>query len=261
MNVRPPGASTFYRPGTPEYAALYERQLQKAIDELSATGATVVIPDVPCLRNPRFGRELGRQAAANDERRRIENALLRGVASQTTNAPRVIVVGLDAYLCPGGTYRRSIDGVDTVRYDGEHFSTEGAELVARWLIEQVPRLGQVRASGSDLPDRLISDLRGRGLLCTRAVLRPADEAAAIQTLVVCTKPGDGPSTLRVFADRASLTTWIGQVRTLGCAILRKAGQSQTTLVVGDRWAFQGGSEAAKIARAAAGGEFETVRCA
>lgn len=260
MNVRPPGAATFYRPGTPAYAALYEQQLQKAIDELSATGATVLMPDVPCLRNPRFSRELGRQTAANDERRRIENELLRRVAGRSENARRVIVVGLDAYLCPGGTYQRSLGGVEVVRNDGEHFSTEGAELVARWLARQVPRLARVRASGSDLPDRLVTDLGRSSFVCTRAVLGPADEAAAIEALIACKRSGDRSPTLRVFADRASLTRWIGQVQTIGCAMLRKAGQSQTTLLVGDRWAFQGSPETAQMARAAAGGDLQIVRC-
>lgn len=48
-------------------------------------------------------------------------------------APAVQALDLHALVCPGGTYRDSVAGVDDMRADGIHFSPGGRRLVDRWL--------------------------------------------------------------------------------------------------------------------------------
>src|SRR5262249_47524799 len=54
---------------------------------------------------------------------------------------QVTVIDPSPVLCPGGPPCHAIvDGVNPRPLDGNHFGTDGAVLVARWLL---PRLGQL----------------------------------------------------------------------------------------------------------------------
>jgi lysophospholipase L1-like esterase len=65
------------------------------------------------------------------------NDLLRSVAQ--THSDSVSVVDLHAYLDPNGDAVNSVAGVDDIRYDGIHFTPQGADVVARWLSPRIVR--------------------------------------------------------------------------------------------------------------------------
>ncbi len=135
-DVRPHGSTRWLVPGTPAWARYWGRTVQEAIDVLSAGGATVVIPTVACTQaQPSTPQKAIDRSALNPARVRAANRVLRDLARE--NAGRMKLVDLDAFLCPGGRYHRSQDGVDPVRVDGVHFSPAGSDLVGRWLAPQL----------------------------------------------------------------------------------------------------------------------------
>ena len=66
------------------------------------------------------------------------NDLLLSVAQAHQDS--VSVVDLHAYLDPNGASVDSIAGVDHIRYDGIHFTPQGADVVARWLSPKIVRI-------------------------------------------------------------------------------------------------------------------------
>ena len=120
--------------GTPEYDAILEPTLQKAVDVLGSTGKPVVL-----LTTPHFERNDGvspEEWTQNDHSRTDHfNEVVRRVAA--ANPGRVHVVDFGAWLCPPGEgCRDTIDGV-TMRPDGLHFEDPGAQKAAEWLAPQL----------------------------------------------------------------------------------------------------------------------------
>jgi lysophospholipase L1-like esterase len=54
----------------------------------------------------------------------------------------VTVVDLHAYLNPNGEFVNAIAGVEPIRGDGIHFSSQGADVVARWLAPRFVRIAR-----------------------------------------------------------------------------------------------------------------------
>ncbi len=135
-DVRPHGSSKWLAPGTPAWATYWKSEMQQAIDVLTASGATVVIPTVACTM-PEAGtaNETIARSAFNPARVRAANRVLRELARE--NADRMMLVDLDHYVCPGGTYTSSLHGVDPLRVDGVHYTPAGSDLVGRWLAPQL----------------------------------------------------------------------------------------------------------------------------
>ncbi len=50
------------------------------------------------------------------------------------------IVDLHGYLDPNAEFLNSIAGVDDIRYDGIHFTPQGADVVARWLSPKTVRI-------------------------------------------------------------------------------------------------------------------------
>jgi peptidoglycan/LPS O-acetylase OafA/YrhL len=129
--------------GTPEWRAYAWDQLQSAVDTFSADKAKVVLLTAPCFkpRDMALAPTIGGQhlnvwpvEPLNDLYR--DFALLH---------PKVSVIDLDGYMCPGGDYTDlKIDGVQ-IRSDGVHFSPEGAAIVADWL---GPRIKEVMTAAA-----------------------------------------------------------------------------------------------------------------
>ena len=109
---------------SPAFNALYKRDLRQEIARLGAHGAKVVITTSAYSR---------RFAVVNDPvEDDCENQLRRTVAEETGAE----LVDLFSYVCPRGQCRTEVNGV-TLRSDGLHYRGPGADLVARWLLDQV----------------------------------------------------------------------------------------------------------------------------
>jgi hypothetical protein len=65
----------------------------------------------------------------------VNTFLVRGIAKARPDVVRV--VDLDAEICAGGRFHANYAGVTDFRPDGAHFSDEGAQAVARWLMHEI----------------------------------------------------------------------------------------------------------------------------
>jgi len=132
--------------GTPEYDAILEPILQRAVDALSSGGAPVIV-----LTTPRFTRTDGTQEWLINDVSRTDhfNTLLGNLARK--NPGRVVLVDLGNFLCPANDCHKEINGVK-MRTDGVHFKDADATVVAAWLAPTVRRIGleaaQARTSGT-----------------------------------------------------------------------------------------------------------------
>jgi peptidoglycan/LPS O-acetylase OafA/YrhL len=123
------GAGGTYRgrhtkPCTEPYDSLYEARLTQEVAILGARGARVVIP------TEAYSRYLG--LAHYDGATACQNRIRHRVAASTPAE----LVDLFGYICPGGKCRVKENGV-TLRPDGLHYQGAGAQIVAKWLIDQV----------------------------------------------------------------------------------------------------------------------------
>lgn len=120
--------------GTPEYRTYLEGQLDRGLDILTRYGGDVVIVTVPCMGFmpsppwPGAGDE-----RADPERTQWVNDIFVDTAAERDD---VHVIDLASWLCPDGEYVNEVDGVE-IRYDGLHFTGEGASVVWNWLMPRV----------------------------------------------------------------------------------------------------------------------------
>jgi peptidoglycan/LPS O-acetylase OafA/YrhL len=124
-------------PGTPEYEAYLDSELEIAYDLVAPASGRVAVLNVPCYHQPDTGLDKSVAATRDDPARGewLNQVLGRFVASHQ----RMVLLDLKRFLCPGGRYVDRMDGV-RVRYDGVHFSKPGATLVWQWLGPQLRRL-------------------------------------------------------------------------------------------------------------------------
>jgi peptidoglycan/LPS O-acetylase OafA/YrhL len=132
QDVRPHGASKFLVPGTPEWARYWKSEWQQAIDTLTSTGAAVVIPTIACTKPKADNGAVDiSRSGFNPKRVRAANEVLEDLARE--NAGRMVLVDLNAYVCPSGKYTDTLHGVDPLRVDGVHYTNPGSDLVGKWL--------------------------------------------------------------------------------------------------------------------------------
>ena len=124
--------------GTPELDRYLTGQLDGAIGGLTSAGVRVVLLTAPYYEPPDLAARADRSQSLF-EKPRVDhwNDLLRSVAQAHSDS--VSVVDLHAYLDPNGDAVNSIAGVDGIRYDGIHFTPQGADVVARWLSPRIVR--------------------------------------------------------------------------------------------------------------------------
>jgi hypothetical protein len=108
---------------SPAYMSFYETAIRAEMARLS-THATVVMTTAVYPRYL-FARE--------DPFTDCDNAVRRKVARETGTR----LIDLNAYVCPTPNCRKTVNGV-TLRQDGEHFDGPGGQLIARWLLRQLP---------------------------------------------------------------------------------------------------------------------------
>ena len=112
---------------SPEYAAYLRGRLETAGEILTADGAQLLIPTVPCYDQPSF-RLNGIDDMApyrNDPAR--ARAINRVLHQYAQGKPGVTIVDAASWLCPDGHYTPSRDGV-RIRDDGVHFTHAGGAL-------------------------------------------------------------------------------------------------------------------------------------
>jgi hypothetical protein len=130
----------------PAFAAYVKRQLEKASELVTATGARMVFLTAPCT-------DEGEQPDGspwpeeNPARLAEYNTLVREVAREfpTTDS----VADLNAAACPGGHYSPTKDGV-TIRTvdDGIHFTAAGGVLLAPYVMPEIVAAGRAQATKS-----------------------------------------------------------------------------------------------------------------
>ena len=135
FDLTPPGDSEILVPGTSAWADYFDTQMERAVTILSSRGAGVVIPTLAC-QNPVGPTQDLRTHASSADVERVEawNEALRRVAERHPDV--VSTPDLFDYLCPDREFERTTDNV-VVRYDGVHFTPEGANLVAAFLRDAV----------------------------------------------------------------------------------------------------------------------------
>ena len=102
----------------PAFAHYVEHQLRLAVQVASAGGARVALLTAPCYH---AGEQPDGAPWPSDSAARLTayNDLVRQAAAASHGAASV--VDLDALVCPGGTFRSTLDGVPVRAPDGVHF--------------------------------------------------------------------------------------------------------------------------------------------
>lgn len=118
--------------GDTDFDSYVTSQLRSAQQRLSARGATVVWMSAPCLGE--FD-QVDTQVRVQNVQRAIFNDTI--LSTMLNSEPGAEFFDLDEALCPGGVALDTLPSGDAVRYDGLHFSIEGAD----WFAETYgPRL-------------------------------------------------------------------------------------------------------------------------
>ena len=129
--------------GSPQWYAVLMKRMKERVQELTATGARVVL-----LTQAPFV-SLGHVADSKTQDADFErlNNLLTAFARQT---PGVAVIDLAARVCPSGPPCHILVHNIFVRGDGKHYTAEGSLWVARWLMPQLG-IGALAKPNSALP--------------------------------------------------------------------------------------------------------------
>jgi len=120
--------------GTPEADAHLRAGLDRMIDVLSSQGATVVILTTPYPEKRDLALD-GRTNRVDPEHVDGLNALYREVVAERVG--EAVIVDLNRYL----GHNDALDGVD-LRPDDIHYTSEGAEAIARWLVPQLVAIAE-----------------------------------------------------------------------------------------------------------------------
>ena len=115
----------FRDPCSPEYADLLRTTYEDLAEEITADGAVMFLGTLVPRGALAPAHEKERVACAND--------VIRSVGDEVDG---VEVLDLEAFVCPGGTCRKEVDG-KPLRPDGLHFAGEGGATVAVWAADQV----------------------------------------------------------------------------------------------------------------------------
>ncbi|HEY3834788.1 MAG TPA: acyltransferase family protein [Acidimicrobiia bacterium] len=258
LDLRVTASGPMLRPGTAAYASYYESSIQAAIDALSSTGATVVIPTVPCIHGNFLPAKERDQTVDNVARLNIEDSLLHKVATRPDNRTRVVSPDLRGYLCPRGTFQASLGSVKVMRPDGEHFSIEGARAVGRWLIAQVPGMKSAPHGRASEADSLVSKLTAGGVYCSFAAPLSASNPINPAASVSCAKRGNN-FLLRVYRTARAKARYIGLSVAVTCEFQHSATIPVTYAAEAD-WVVTGNPAAVRLAAQLLAGKVVTTRC-
>ena len=125
--------------GSSAYASYLTSRLQTGLDTMRKAGskAPVVIPEVPCLGQPKYVVDgVDMSTERNDPKRAAAvNKILQAFAAKHTDVHLVDTNQLD---CPSGKFTEKVDGVK-LRTDGVHYTKAGATAFWKWLMPQIAK--------------------------------------------------------------------------------------------------------------------------
>jgi peptidoglycan/LPS O-acetylase OafA/YrhL/lysophospholipase L1-like esterase len=129
-------------PGDSEFDQNYSEAIDATLRVLSAKGAEVIVLTTPC-----FEPGLGERAGPQHDIRRVQRiAQLQRDAVDKLNRSepqaQASIVDLQSITCDNG-FTQNRDGV-AWRPDGVHFSVDGSQVAARWLLDSLPDTAQSR---------------------------------------------------------------------------------------------------------------------
>lgn len=131
----------WHRVGTPEHDAYFLATVEATVGILSAGGADVLVLTNAYFEEPREPPPGGHWAESDLWRIDRLNALYRLYADAHPETVRVVELG--AEVTPDGPSSDVRQGV-SLRYDGRHFSTEGARVTGEWLAPELARALRTR---------------------------------------------------------------------------------------------------------------------
>jgi hypothetical protein len=127
--------------GTPAGDALLLSRMEAALPLLTQDGRAqlALLTDEPAPVD--LGSRFLKAGGPVDDAKRAHLAeVYRKFAAR--HPGEVTVIDPTPVLCPGGPpCHRIVDGIDPRPIDGNHFGTDGAVLVARWLMPRLAQLG------------------------------------------------------------------------------------------------------------------------
>jgi hypothetical protein len=174
-HIRSGGQTLEFR--TPESDSYLVGELYHAVSVLSAHGARIVLLTTPYFQERDLGLDVGNGRFDSGDIDHI-NALYREAARQRNR--QVEVVDLNAFLAALG---ESPNGSD-IRFDGVHFSDEGADLVAGWLTPQIQAAREAGSSASrdeGTPTSSVDEMSGVGGATRRITGSDQASPAAIRS--------------------------------------------------------------------------------
>jgi len=123
-------------PGDPEFDQKYRSAIDATLKSLSADGAEVIVLTTPCFA-PGPGERAGPQHDIARAQRiaQMQREAVERLNQSSPQAPASIV-DLQSITCDNG-FTQTRDGVDW-RPDGVHFSIDGSQVAARWLLDTLP---------------------------------------------------------------------------------------------------------------------------
>ena len=129
-------------PGDPEFDQNYREAMNATLRTLSANGAEVIVLTTPCFA-PGPGERAGPQ---HDPQRAQRIAELQREAVDTLNMSQPVapasIVDLQSITCDNG-FTQTREGISW-RPDGVHFSIDGSQVAARWLLSELPESARSR---------------------------------------------------------------------------------------------------------------------
>ena len=122
-------------PGTPEATTYVDGQLEQAYEVIrSRTPARIGALELSCA--PKIEQGVGEAVLASTDVARVDwfNERLRALAER--HPGDVVVLSINDQVCPGGKAVDKLDGV-RLRYDGVHWTEQGAPQAWGWILPQV----------------------------------------------------------------------------------------------------------------------------
>ncbi len=129
-------------PGDPEFDQHYRQAMNDSLETLSATGAEIIVLTTPCFE-PLAGEKSGPQYDIERVERiaQLQRESVETFNTSNQSAPASIV-DLQSITCDNG-FTQTRDGI-AWRPDGVHFSIEGSQVAARWLLDSLPTSARSR---------------------------------------------------------------------------------------------------------------------
>jgi len=117
-------------PGDPVFDEYLLREYRESVDELTAGGAAILWIQQPCARSMQVNAGVSGTSTGIYDTARVRYLNESLIPRLVEDRPEVRTYDLFSKLCPKGVFVESMGGVDKVRPDGVHFSTEGSLWLA-----------------------------------------------------------------------------------------------------------------------------------